>query len=515
MDCESWIYFLITLMHIPVFIAGEETELNVTFDVWEGNVTVLWEPPNGTLAPGIYQVKLAPYFPASAEWQIVPGCYNITQTQCDLGNSVYRTEMKVKIELVGENGNLFWSVKRVRNTNMKLFAPEFDLSSVPQEVKVKIHRKPILKELYPYGASYSAILYPRGHESQAITLDDESESGEVTFTSLSSWQEYCVRVKVEITSDGVSNTTSPRCIFPDPDLSRMMYIAIFATAAALSFFMLSVCFFLRRPSKMPAALKSAVKGWNPMNVGLIEVEIVTDKGWLLTNNKVMEKSQVFSEDQDYSEEDKKRRDSTDSGVSIDQQDLVKNRDSGEEDSGCGSLTGAEDRRSLEELPFLDGLVNNVIAKRKEEDSGLGIRNQDVPDCSGDGHISSEVVVLGDGYRSQSPSAQAEIETSIQYEEELKVANPTNRSGDKTCLCSDFETCLWCKTKKSNSFTDDIGINKLSYLKKNDTFNVSRNGDSSTCSYESSLFITCPIRLEEPCKKDTFMLTLGDVELTFT
>ncbi len=40
-----------------------------------------------------------------------------------------------------------------------------------------------------------------------------------------------------------------------------------------------------------------------MNVGLIQVETVTDKGWLLTSNKTTGKSKAIEENKDLLEED--------------------------------------------------------------------------------------------------------------------------------------------------------------------------------------------------------------------
>ncbi len=48
---------------------------------------------------------------------------------------------------------------------------------------------------------------------QALMVIDDDEDGEVVLTSLSLWQEYCVHVKVEMTSSDVSNTSLPRCIY--------------------------------------------------------------------------------------------------------------------------------------------------------------------------------------------------------------------------------------------------------------------------------------------------------------
>ncbi|XP_056118460.1 interleukin-10 receptor subunit alpha [Rhinichthys klamathensis goyatoka] len=540
MDWISWISFLVTLMHFPVYIASKVLD----FDIWEGNVTALWDPPEGAPIHAVYQVQQAPYFGHnSSKWDIVPECNMTTETRCELGNLLFKPEMKIKVELQG-NGNFSWSaVRRIRLYLSKLLAPEFDLSSTANMVKVKIHRKPFLQELFNNGPSYSAILYPKGQESQAITVsDDDDEDGEVEFTSLPLWQEYCVHVKVEMISSDVSNTSLPRCIYPSADMSMVIYMAVIGVVGVMTFFIFVVCFFLRRPGKMPAVLKSAVNGWHPMHVGLIQVETVTDKGWVV--NTMAEKSKAFYEDEELSEDDKERRESTDSGVSVGQQNSLKNRGTdghtGDEDSGCGSLTGTDDsglsggrRRSLEELPFLDGGVNSSNSKRKD-DSGLGMVNKDDSDNlqGADGDL-SEIVVGGDGYRSQSPSADAESKATVPYDVDTKMASPSSgyRSGHVTCSCSDFETCIWCKTRKLLTDSGSLSHEKLSttdndndrpsYLKKSpvQTVNALGLGDLSSQSDENSselsLFITCPLLLQEPCQLDTLPLTLGDIELTFT
>lgn len=536
MDWTLWICFLVCCT--PGLIAGEQKKLNLTFDIWEGNVTVLWDPPNEAPVPAFYQVKLALDTGPHAKWNIVQECDMITETKCNLGNFIFKPTMKVKIELISGNNESSWLViRRIRLDDIKLLSPDFDLFSGPNTVKVKIHRKPFLKELFPYGLSYSAILYPRGQESKAKTLsDDDDEDGEVEFTDLSYWQAYCVRVRLKITSIVVSNTSLPRCIHPPTDLSVVISIGVIGVVGVITLFMLFVCFFLRRPGKMPAVLKLAVNGWLPMNVGQTEVESVTQKGWLLNSNKIAEKTKAFDEIEELSEDEKERRESTDSGVSIGQQDSIKNRPQREEDSGCGSLTGTEDslssgRRSLEELPFLDGGGNSSSVEGTREDSGLGIQTQDISDKPKPMHddLLSEIVVIGDGYRSQSPSAEAETETTIQCDEDANMVSRINgyRSGQVTCLCSDSETCMWCKTRKHltdcDSFSHEQTVNdndRSSYLKKSPLETVNMFGlDDLSChsdkTEESSLFITCPLLLKEPYKLDTLPLTLGDVELTFT
>ncbi|XP_026138482.1 interleukin-10 receptor subunit alpha [Carassius auratus] len=547
MDWTSWISFLVVLINTPAYIRGEPLELNVTIDIWEGNVTVLWDPPKGAPVNALYQVKTALYSRRNAEWDVVPECNMTTENRCDLGNFIYKPETKIKIGLFKGNCNVSWSsAKRIRLINSKLLAPEFDLSFSPNTVKVKIYRKPFLNDIFKYGSMYSAMLYPKGKESQALKKNDEDEDGEVEFTSIPLWKEYCVHVKVELESDDVSNTSLPRCIHQSEDVSLVISMSFVGVIGVMSFFMFAICFFLRRPGKMPAVLKSAVNGWNPMNVGLIQVETVTDKGWLLTSNKKVEKSKEFDENKDLLEEDKERRESTDSGVSVGQQNSIKNEGldglTEQEDSGCGSLTGTEDslssgRRSLEELPFLDGEVNSSNESERKDDSGLGIGDQDASDnLTGTDVDLSEIVVLGDGYRSQSPSADAQSEATIPCDIDANMASPSGgyRSGHVTCLCSDVETCMWCKTRKlltdsdslsheqtSCTFTANNDNDRLNYLKKSplDSVNVSGLEESSFQSEEdcgeSSLFITCPLMLQEPCELDILPLKLGDVKLTFT
>uniref|UniRef100_A0A672MIK8 Interleukin 10 receptor, alpha n=1 Tax=Sinocyclocheilus grahami TaxID=75366 RepID=A0A672MIK8_SINGR len=538
MDWTSWISFLFTLIIIPVYIAGEQLELNVKLDVWEGNVTVLWDPPKGAPVYALYQVNTALDKGPDAKWDTVPECNMTTETRCELGNFIYKPSMKLKIGLFEGNYNLSWSaVRRIHLLDSKLLAPEFDLSSSPNTVKVKIYRKPFLKDLFDYGPSYSASLYPKGQESEALTVPDDDEDGEVEFTSLPLWQEYCVHVKVEMASNDWSNTSLPHCIYLSADTSLLIFIAVIGVVGAMSFFMFAVCFFLRRPGKMPAVLVSQLGFLN-----------VFEKKWLPKLKKA-EKSKTFDENKDLLEEDKETKRDTDSGVSVGQQHSVKNRSTDEhivqEDSGCGSLTDTEDslssgRRSLEELPFLEGGVNSSNESERKEDSGLGMGmgNQDVSDNlkGAEGDLLSEIVVVGDGYRSQSPSADAESEATIPCDVDANMASPSSgyRSGHVTCLCSDVETCMWCKTRKlvtdndslsheqtSCTFTTDNDNDRPSYLKKSplQSVNVSGLGDLSSQSdencNESSLFITCPLLLQEPCQLDTLPLKLGDVELTFT
>lgn len=86
---------------------------------------------------------------------------------------------------------------------------------IPKDKRVRLVDPPspfTINELACYIA-WRWISKPVLSRMQAITVsDDDDEDGEVEFTSLSLWQEYCVYVKVEMTSNDVSNTSLPRCI---------------------------------------------------------------------------------------------------------------------------------------------------------------------------------------------------------------------------------------------------------------------------------------------------------------
>ncbi|KAA0702370.1 hypothetical protein E1301_Tti015719 [Triplophysa tibetana] len=476
--------------------AGADQKIEVNYEIWEGNVTVFWVPPDGAPLNALYQVQQSIY--GQSEWQIVPECNMTQETTCYLGNLISPSEdIKVKVGLFQGNGSFWSSGKRIRFVNMKLLAPEFHLSSTTNSVKVTIFRKQYLAKLFDYGPRYTVTLHPKG-DSQAITQIDEDED----------------------------------------DRSLVISTVTLVVVGTMSFFMFAICFFLRRPGKMPAALKTAVNGWHPMNIGSVQIETVTDKGWLLMSNKTEEKLQKNAPENTtlFPEDDKERRESKDSGVSVGQQDSIKLRGSDtqtvEDDSGCGSMTGSEDggRRSMEELPSLDGGVSGGDCT---EDSGLGMGNRDGSDSlkGVDSGLLCEVVVVGDGYRSQSPSVDEQGEITGPCDEDSNMVSPScgYRSGQVTCLCSDFETCMWCKTRKlvatdcasasheqtSCTFTPENN-DRPSYLKtsEKEMIMVDELNPQSDCE-SSALLISFPLFHEQNLQLDTSPLTLGDVELTFT
>ncbi|XP_056612655.1 interleukin-10 receptor subunit alpha [Triplophysa dalaica] len=536
MDFTSWICVLVMWTQIGLYVAGADQKIEVNYEIWEGNVTVFWDPPDGAPLNALYQVQLSIY--GQSEWQIVPECNMTQETTCYLGNLISPSEdIKVKVGLFQGIGSFWSSGKRIRFMNMKLLAPEFHLSSTTKSVKVTIFRKEYLAKLFEYGPRYTVTLHPKG-DSQAITQIDEDEDGEVDFSSLHFLREYCVNVTVDMPSLDVMNSSLQRCIYTSADRSVVISIATLGVVGTMSFFMFAICFFLRRPGKMPAALKSAVNGWRPMNIGSVQIETITDKGWLLMSNKTEEKLQKNALENTtlFPDEEKERRESTDSGVSVGQKDSIKHRGSDtqtvEDDSGCGSMTGSEDggRRSMEELPSLDGGSSGVECR---EDSGLGMGNRDGSDSlkGVDSGLLCEVVVVGDGYRSQSPSVDEQGEITVPCDVDSNMVSPSDgyRSGHVTCLCSDFETCMWCKTRKISATDSASASNEQTnctftlenndrpcYLKNSEkeVIVVDELNTQSDCE-SSALLISFPLFHVQNLQLDTSSLTLGDVELTFT
>lgn len=184
---------------------------------------------------------------------------------------------------------------------------------------------------------------------------------------------------------------------------------------------------------------------------------------------------------------------------------------------------------MEELPSLDG---GISGGECSEDSGLGMGNRDGSDSlkGVDSGLLCEVVVVGDGYRSQSPSVDEQGEITVPCDVDSNMVSPSDgyRSGHVTCLCSDFETCMWCKTRKL-SVTDCASA---SHEQTNCTFTLENNdrpcylknsakevivvdelNPQSDCE-SSALLISFPLFHVQNMQLDTSPLTLGDVELTF-
>ncbi|XP_017347133.1 interleukin-10 receptor subunit alpha [Ictalurus punctatus] len=547
MDRSPWVSALVILLHLTLYISGETRPRNVIVHIWEGNVTITWEPPQENAGDYRYQVQLSHYADSPTVWENVTHCNLLNATICNIGYLSVDSNFKVKVGALTTQNSISWSVKRHINIrHSQLFAPTFSLSSTSYTVRVKIHRKQILDEIFSNGVRYTTYLWQDGQENQTVTKsdDDIDDDGEMTFISLQSLQVYCVFVKVESIATDASNSSSVHCIRLPIGVSLIICIILLGLLGIMAFLMLFICF-LRRPRKMPSALKLVVNAGKPLIIKSDQVETVTDNGWIvITNNSDTKKSIEFTE------EDKGRRGSLDSGVSIEQLHLTVSNAKTEKqngdlqvDSGCGSLKGTEVSGSVGRVTrqFSMNEIHRSGENGGSEDSGLGLGPHEASGSleGEDTGLLSEVVV-GDGYRSQSPSS-----VDVQNDMDSNMAAPSAgyRSGQVTCTCADHEYCIWCKFK--NPFTEDcppvtqsqtdfrqtdVGNSvSSSYLKKTfmQTVNLLNMEVSTTetalsdndCTESSLLILSCPLLLQNEKKQDGIMHTrsfaLDNIELTFS
>ncbi|KAK3531503.1 hypothetical protein QTP70_023290, partial [Hemibagrus guttatus] len=310
MERNLWVSTLIILLHLTIHISADMIPGNVTVHIWEGNVTITWDHPQENPGDCLYQVQLCSYLDSCTVWSNVSHCNLLKTTICNIGNLPVDANYKVRVGALS-NQNIFWSYKRQINIRRsQLIAPNFTLSSTSVSVRVKIYRKKILNEIFTNGVQYTIYLWPAEQENQLLTKsddddDDDDEEGEITFTSLQPLQNYCVLVKVESTASEASNISSVHCIKLPIDWTLIICLILLGLLGIMGFLMLCICF-MRRPQKMPSALK-LVSVWKPMTIESVQVETVTEKGWMIINNTITKKSIQFIE------EDIERRGSLDSG----------------------------------------------------------------------------------------------------------------------------------------------------------------------------------------------------------
>lgn len=208
-----------------------------------------------------------------------------------------------------------------------------------------------------------------------------------------------------------------------------------------------------------------MSGWLPLSVGEGPVEVVTDKGWFLSNHRAEVKH--FAKvpvthvpiPEDSEEED--RRTSMDSGVSIDSNSTKSSREGpprGQEDSGCGSLGGSESSTSNQtDYPLQEESTHTDIS-RKRGDSGVGLGFQlhsSSMSLNGLDSGSLKDTVTGvrparGNYCRQSPSAvhmkacdDEEAFTQILRDSVLAEVVTGYRAGPQSCICSGAGQCTWC------------------------------------------------------------------------
>lgn len=191
------------------------------------------------------------------------------------------------------------------------------------------------------------------------------------------------------------------------------------------------------------------------------MEVVTDKGWFLSNyrtevvsNCVKQPVTHLTVTEDNGDED--RRTSMDSGVDMESKSATNSRGSSpmrQEDSGCGSLGGQESSTGSQTVYPLQEERTDTNMVRKREDSGVGMGCQfHSSSLNLDGQDSGflKEIVAGDNYRGQCPSAvhinvcdDEEAFKSMLPESSLAEVVTGYRAGPQSCICSGAGQCTWC------------------------------------------------------------------------
>lgn len=192
-----------------------------------------------------------------------------------------------------------------------------------------------------------------------------------------------------------------------------------------------------------------VSGWLPLSVREGTMEVVTDKGWLLSSYQPEAKDKfpvATVTPKDHKVEESWT--SMDSGVSMEANSAeISRRNSPErhDDSGCGSLSGSESSISNQtDYPLNDGKARTAADSRMDLDCQLrpSSANLDEQDSA-----SPEVTTVAVGnYRSQSPSAVLE---PILCHPVLAEVVSGYRAAAQVCICSGAGQCTWCHKQALN------------------------------------------------------------------
>ncbi|XP_055752319.1 interleukin-10 receptor subunit alpha-like [Salvelinus fontinalis] len=482
----DWTFWISILLISSDYVSGKDLPMpvNLMVDIWDGEVTLLWDPPEGAPPLAQYQVQMARY--VNNNWTNVTSCDRTELTYCDLSYLIDDFFMiyKVRVRLVTENSISAWSQpKKFNLRESKLQHPSSTLLATSSSVTVLVHRKPLLKKIFPFGLTYTIYLQGKGQGHKTVIRhlkdEDDEDKPEVRFTSLDWGQEYCVSLKVAGNGGEFTSELSPeQCLLlPEQEwyILAVVSFSILSVMGVLVILSLCLCYFLMRPEKMPVALKSPGSGWQPLCVGVDPVEIVTDKGWFM--NTARTDAMVWLADERTTtagkgelEEGEDRRAGLDSGACT-QSHISGNGKGGspakQEDSGCGSLGAPESAISSSsgtgEPLLLDGTMNTDI--NLKEDSGVGLGCQ--LGCAGSlqgedcGILPEMEMVTEDGYRSQSPSSVDThvFETEQRFQQiscETVMADPVvgYKSGHIACVCLGTSQCVWCQTRRHNEGSVD-------------------------------------------------------------
>ncbi|KAM8768125.1 interleukin-10 receptor subunit alpha [Acanthopagrus schlegelii] len=453
------VFLLICINCVTGQVVPQPTELEV--NIMDGEVIVLWKPPADVPSNAKYNVQMARY---SGEWEAVDSCTGIENTYCELSRLIedFQSGYKVRVQLVDGDNVSEWTRKKFLPNESGLTPPSFTLWATASSLTVRVHEKPILRKLFPYGLIYTIYLEERGQDKKNTTLvltGDvmEEDQRTKTFSSLRYGTEYCVSIMMEGSGSlSASNLSPKQCLrLPEQEwiiialtsLTILGVLAVMAIAAAIL-----LCY-LKSPGKTPAVLKSPVSGWLPLSVGEGTMEVVTDKGWFLSSYRTEVKNCVTNPvthvtvTEDNEEED--RRTSMDSGVSVESNSATHIEGSPpvrQEDSGCGSMGGPESSTSSQTVYTLQ-----EDTARKRDDSGVGLGCQlhsSSMNLDGQDSVSLKEAVVGGNYRTQGPSSVhihvCDDEEPFKLPDSVLAEVVTGyRAAVQSCICSGAGQCTWC------------------------------------------------------------------------
>nr|XP_040046087.1 interleukin-10 receptor subunit alpha [Gasterosteus aculeatus aculeatus] len=454
------LFFLIVYVH---FVSGLDVPRpdKLYVNIWDGEVIVHWELPAGAPSNSKYNVQMGKY---SGKWTEVTSCTGIKRTYCDLSGLLhdYRSKYKVRVQLVAGKDESPWTHNTFLPNLSKLQPPSFTLLATSSTLTVYVHRKPILKELFPFGLIYTIYLEERGQHKKNTTAYLTDDTGEdqttMSFSSLRWGREYCVSITVEgIGASSTSSLSPKQCLLlPDQEwyIIAVASISFLCVLAVIAIMATVVLCYLRRPEKTPASLKSTVIGWLPLSVGEGNMEVVTDRGWFLSSFKTELKDCVSDpaahdtvKEEDVEED---MRTSMDSGLGMEPNSATisgRNPPVRQEDSGCGSLGEQESSTSCPTDYPLKDQRTDADAVRKRDYGGVELC------CKLDSssvHLDGSPKAAGSDYRSHGPSA---VQIHVCDDEELfKQRLPDAglaqvvtgyRAGLQSCICSGAGQCTWC------------------------------------------------------------------------
>ncbi|KAM7413080.1 hypothetical protein PAMA_020454 [Pampus argenteus] len=506
--------------------------LNMMVKVLDGEVIVLWDRPTDAPSNTKYNVEMAKN--SDKDWGAVASCTTVTKTFCNLSSYItdYGNMYKVRVQLVDGRNTSAWIIKRFLPNESELQPPSFTLWATSRTLTVYVHKKPILKKLFPYGLIYTIYLEEQGLVTKNTTAymkdDVEDDPKTKTFSSVHWGKEYCVSIKVEGNGALSTSSVSPKqcLLLPEQEWFTIAVssLSIMGVLGVIAIMVTILLCYLRRPVKTPASLKSPVSGWLPLTVGEGTMEVVTDKGWFLSSYKTEAKKCTAKDvvahhvtiTEDNGQED--RRTSMDSGVHDSMESNSATNNEGcppmrQEDSGCGSMGGSESSTSSQTDYPLQDVRTDTDTVTKREDSGVGLGCQLSSLSMNLNALDSEPMkgfVAGGNYHSQSHTA---VQICVcDNEESLKQTIPDAvvftgyRAGPQSCICSGAGQCTWCHKQ---------GFNETEKIKQYRALCIENgllSGKSNTDSYKEELtFSSYPRKTQMDMMSDfeTTFLHLGD------